>query len=211
LKKGNMSRRYPLEAKHLTRRKLLKAAIVCATLAPSKVLAKPLFDSPVGVNRLRPPGAVPEDVFAGKCIRCGRCVEVCPYHSIIPLDARSGVYAGTPLIYAEQIPCYLCMKCVQVCPTGTLKNISQEETRMGLAVIEKYSCITWRGEALCRTCYNVCPFKEKAIHLDQLRPVVDEKYCTGCGLCTHGCPITVSPGKKAINIKPIFAQVGVRW
>ena len=31
-----------------------------------------LFRSPVHENVLRPPGAVGEDLFASKCIRCGR-------------------------------------------------------------------------------------------------------------------------------------------
>ena len=72
---------------------------------------------------------------------------------------------------------------------------------MGLAVIDHELCITWRGEALCRACYNVCPFKEKAIYLDRLRPVVVDTACTGCGLCTHACPVT----PKAINVEPIYA------
>ncbi len=168
---------------------------------PGKTQARSLLASPVKVNHLRPPGAVPEELFPAKCIRCGRCAEVCPYRSIKILDIKYGVFAGTPLIDVEEVPCYLCMKCVRVCPTGTLRRISQEETRMGLAVINRRQCITWRGVALCRTCYNVCPFKEKAIHLDQLRPVVDERYCTGCGLCTHGCPVT----PKAINIEPVYS------
>ncbi len=168
---------------------------------PSAAQAKALFKSPVKENRLRPPGAVPEEIFAAKCIRCGRCAEACPYRAIRILDIRYGVYAGTPLIEVEEIPCYLCMKCVEVCPTGTLRRVRQEEVRMGVAVINRAQCITWRGVALCRTCYNVCPFKEKAIHLDQLRPVVDEKYCTGCGLCTHGCPVN----PKAINVEPVYA------
>ena len=163
--------------------------------------AKGVLVSPVKRNNLRPPGAVSEEIFAGKCIRCGRCAEACPYHSIKILDIHYGVYAGTPLIRVEEIPCYLCMKCVEVCPTGTLRKVSQEEVRMGVAVINKRRCVTWLGQALCRTCYNVCPFKEKAIHLDQLRPVVDERFCTGCGLCTHGCPLT----PKAINIEPVYS------
>ncbi len=161
--------------------------------------------SPVKTNVLRPPGAVPEEIFLSKCIRCGRCVEVCPYRAIRPLDIRCGVYAGSPLIHVLDIPCYLCMKCVQICPTGTLRPVAMQDVRMGLAVIDKHTCITWREEALCRTCYNVCPFKEKAIHLDELRPVVDDRYCTGCGLCAHGCPITNKLGLKGINIRPIYA------
>ncbi len=182
------------------RRSFIRA--VALSLLPWSNAGAALFPSPVGVNLLRPPGAVDESIFAGRCIRCGRCVEVCPYGSIRPLDIRHGVYAGTPLINVVDIPCYLCMKCVEVCPTGTLRPVSQEETRMGVAVLERHVCITWRDEALCRTCYNVCPFKEKAIKLDQLRPVVMEQYCTGCGICVHGCPVKHEEG-KAINVHPV--------
>jgi len=161
-----------------------------------------LFRSPVATNRLRPPGAVSEESFAGRCIRCGRCVESCPYRCITMLDIRQGIHAGTPLIAVEQIPCYLCMKCVEVCPTGTLGKISQEATRMGTAVINKFTCAAWAGIALCRTCYDVCPFKGRAIALHELLPVVVKDACTGCGLCTHACPITTDSGLKAINIEP---------
>jgi len=176
----------------------------------SSPAAGSVFSSPVSVNRLRPPGAVGEDIFAGKCIRCGRCVEVCPYYSIKMLDVRHGVFAGTPLIEAETIPCYLCMKCVDVCPTGSLQPISQQDVRMGLAVINKFTCTTWAGTILCRTCYDKCPFKDQAIRLDELRPVVDEKQCTGCGMCTNACPITSTEGSKAINIEPIYSSVDRR-
>ncbi len=187
--------------------KLLSLPIAAAAVSSSEVKAG-LFSSPVKTNLLRPPGAVTEELLASKCIRCGRCVEVCPYESIVPRDvAATGVHAGTPLIDVTKVPCYLCMKCVEVCPTGTLRHISQSETRMGLAVIDRYACMTWKENSLmlCRTCYNVCPFKEKAIKLDQLRPVVIKEFCTGCGMCTHGCPVTLANGMKAINIEPIYA------
>lgn len=161
-----------------------------------------LLSSPVKTNALRPPGAVEEERFAATCIRCGRCIEVCPYRCITMLDIRAGVHAGTPLVKVQDIPCYLCMKCVEVCPTGALKEVRQEQTRMGLAVINRFTCAAWAGLTLCRTCYDKCPYKEKAIRLEQLRPVVDAEYCTGCGLCTHACPVTVPDGLKAINIIP---------
>ena len=165
-----------------------------------------LISSPLDTNRLRPPGAVPEEIFPAKCIRCGRCVEVCPYRSIRMLDIRSGIHAGTPLIEAEKVPCYLCMKCVDVCPTGSLRRVTQSETRMGLAIINKFDCVAWAEKTLCRTCYDKCPFPQKAIRLEQLKPVIDETACTGCGLCTHACPITTSKGRKAINIEPLYAR-----
>ncbi len=186
------------------RRELLKGLIAATVMAgvkkPQRVSFS-LLKSPVGTNRLRPPGAVPEDIFAGKCIRCGRCAEVCPYLSIKMLDARWGVWAGTPLIFVEEIPCYLCMKCVEVCPTGTLRKIKQEETRMGLAVINKRYCVSWLETALCRSCYNACPFKDIAIKLIKLKPVVVDDRCTGCGLCVHACPLH----PKAINVEPIYS------
>ncbi len=186
----------------VNRRTFIKSLLATLLLSVSqKAFPRPFFTSPVKVNHLRPPGAVPEEIFPAKCIRCGRCAEICPYRSIKILDVRYGVFAGTPLIEVEKIPCYLCMKCVEICPTGTLRPVAQDEVRMGVAVINHRQCVTWLGIALCRTCYNVCPFKEKAIHLDQLRPVVDEKYCTGCGLCTHGCPVN----PKAINIEPVYS------
>ena len=192
----------------MQRRSFLRAALTAVTILifkPRKAQAT-LLQSPVKTNRLRPPGAVDETLFAGKCIRCGRCVEICPYRCIKMIDIRHGVHAGTPLIEAEHIPCYLCMKCVDVCPTGSLQPIKQQDTRMGLAVINKFQCTTWANLILCRTCYDKCPYKDTAIHLDQLRPVVSESTCTGCGLCTHACPITNSDGSKAINIEPIYAH-----
>ncbi len=199
----------------MERREFLKGLIlpIAAAALPVSPARAGLFQSPIKTNVLRPPGAVPENIFASKCIRCGRCAEVCPYRSIVPRDfLETGVNAGTPLIDVTKVPCYLCMKCVEVCPTGTLRPIAQQETRMGLAVIDRYACMTWQeGEfMLCRTCYNVCPFKEKAIKLDELRPVIIEEYCTGCGLCTHGCPVTLENGKKAVNIEPIYAFGKVR-
>jgi ferredoxin-type protein NapG len=162
-----------------------------------------LFRTPVTTNRLRPPGAVTEENFAGRCIRCGRCVESCPYRCVTLLDIRQGIHAGTPLIAVEQIPCYLCMRCVEVCPTGTLSKITQAATRMGTAVINKFTCAAWAGIALCRTCYDVCPFKGRAIALHEMLPVVAKEACTGCGLCTHACPITTANGLKAVNIEPL--------
>jgi MauM/NapG family ferredoxin protein len=162
--------------------------------------------TPVASNRLRPPGAVAEEEFAGRCIRCGRCAEVCPYRSVVPLDVRHGLQAGTPLIRAEEIPCYLCMKCVVVCPTGALRKVAQSQTRMGQAVVDKHACVSWTGEILCRTCYNVCPFADRAIRLENYRPVVDEKHCTGCGICVHGCPVADNRGRRAINVEPVYAR-----
>ena len=32
--------------------------------------------------RLRPPGALAEEAFARACVRCGQCVQACPYNTL---------------------------------------------------------------------------------------------------------------------------------
>lgn len=190
----------------LQRRTFFKVALLSLCALPRRVQARQRLGLTLKTNFLRPPGAVSEESFAGKCIRCGRCVEVCPYRSVLPLGLQHGVMAATPIINIEQIPCYLCMKCVEICPSGALRKISQQQTRMGLAILDRHSCVAWQDQVLCRTCYSVCPFPDLAIRLEQFRPIVDEKYCTGCGICTHACPVPRDAGGKAINVEPIYSR-----
>jgi ferredoxin-type protein NapG len=52
---------------------------------------------------LRPPGARPEDEFAALCIRCNRCVEVCPYKTLVPAGWRHGLEDGTHMVVAGAV------------------------------------------------------------------------------------------------------------
>ncbi len=165
------------------------------------------------INKLRPPGAIEEPQFMALCIRCNRCLEVCPYSSII----RDGIgpTIGTPYVMAEEKACYLCMACCRLCPTGALNRDLKdpEKVKMGKAGIDPEICYshiflkqdkipefsTQKIGALCNTCYNVCPFPEKAIKLkNNLFPVVLDG-CVGCGVCVERCP---TRPKRAINIVP---------
>jgi ferredoxin-type protein NapG len=163
-------------------------------------------------NKLRPPGAVSEEKFVELCIRCSRCVEVCPYNSILREGSVFRLRIGVPIIDVTEKACYLCMKCPSVCPTGALNpNLKKpENVKMGIAVINETKCHNYVfakdeisseetvSATICSTCYNVCPFPDKAIVLKQMiLPVVTE-YCTGCGICTERCPVE----PKAINILP---------
>lgn len=150
---------------------------------------------------LRPPGALPPDDFLKRCIRCDKCALVCPYRSIKIASLFDGLRnMGTPYIVAREVPCYLCMKCPPACPTGALQSKikSKFDVRMGTAEINKKDCLAWQ-ETLCRSCYQNCPVFDEAIKMDEkLRPVVNEKKCTGCGICENVCPVEPA----AIIVKP---------
>lgn len=162
-------------------------------------------------NRLRPPGAVEESKFMELCIRCARCIEVCPYDSIKRADIFERLQIGTPYIFAEEKGCYLCMKCPSVCPTGALDNNLKEpeKVEMGIAVINQETCLNFKyyldekagiteEGLLCSFCYDVCPLRDKAIVMEHfILPVITDE-CVGCGVCTEKCPTT----PKSVNIIP---------
>lgn len=59
--------------------------------------------------RLRPPGALNENVFASACVRCGQCVQACPYDTLKLATLASGLSAGTPYLSLATSPA----KCVK--------------------------------------------------------------------------------------------------
>lgn len=161
---------------------------------------------------LRPPAAVPESQFQAKCIRCGLCVEACPYRSLVlaaPGDRRP---IGTPYFLPRENPCRMCrnIPCVAACPTGALDPALVQEhdengpgrteiknARMGLALIDQETCIAHWG-IQCDACYRACPLLDKAITIEYARnertgkhafmaPLVHSDACTGCGMCEHAC------------------------
>jgi ferredoxin-type protein NapG len=91
-------------------------------------------------NRLRPPGAVNEKEFLALCIKCGQCLQVCPYHSIKLSNLAMGHGEGTPYIDATQRGCWGCeaVPCVLACPSGALDHECSkiEDAHLGIAVLE---------------------------------------------------------------------------
>jgi len=160
---------------------------------------------------LRPPGALPDRDFSALCIKCGRCVEVCPYNTLRLAAVADGAPLGTPYFEPRQTPCYLCpdIPCKNACPTGALAPGLEDvmQSRMGLALIDTEHCLSWQG-LRCEICYRVCPLRDKAITVEAQRrgrskhamflPVVHSRDCTGCGICEQACPTQVA----AIRVMP---------
>lgn len=138
---------------------------------------------------IRPPGAIAEDEFLKRCIKCGACVQVCPQRVIVPLSLSDTVVgSSTPTMNFNRGYCDLCMRCVSICPTDAIVEIDSQDVKIGLAVIDKVSCVAWDWQG-CVVCVERCP--EKAIYLDdEKRPHVISELCNGCGLCELICPST---------------------
>lgn len=120
--------------------------------------------------RLRPPGAINENAFASACVRCGQCVQACPYDTLKLATLASGLSAGTPYFVARDIPCEMCedIPCAKVCPSGALDREieSIDDARMGLAVlVDQENCLNFQG-LRCDVCYRECPKIDEAITLE---------------------------------------------
>ncbi|MFV8928199.1 ferredoxin-type protein NapG [Serratia fonticola] len=163
---------------------------------------------------LRPPGSLAEGAFDSACIRCGQCVQACPYQTLKLATLLSPRAAGTPYFVARDIPCEMCedIPCVVACPSGALDpNLTDiDQARMGLAVLlDHENCLNWQG-LRCDVCYRVCPQIDKAITLElqhnertgkhaMFLPTVHSQDCTGCGKCEQACVLE----QAAIKVLPM--------
>ena len=174
---------------------------------------------------LRPPGALKEDDFLATCIKCGMCVEACPFDTLELAKPGDNKPLGTPFFEPRDIPCYMCpdIPCVPVCPTDALdilsvqnkeKKLDINKAQMGVAVVDDNSCIAFWG-IQCDACYRACPLLGKAITVEYtknertgkhafLKPIVHADVCTGCGLCEKACVTE----KAAIFVLPREVALG---
>ena len=157
---------------------------------------------------IRPPGALPEPDFLGRCIRCGQCMKVCPTNGLQPswLSAGpEGVFS--PVLAARRGPCEPdCNACGAVCPTGAIRSLALAEkqwAKMGTAVVLRDSCLAWAENRRCVVCEEVCPYGAiacvQAPGAKVAVPVVKAASCYGCGYCEQFCPVRVS----AIVVQPL--------
>ena len=163
---------------------------------------------------LRPPGATNEHLLR-TCLRCAACVRACPTGALSPAVTSAGIEGlWSPILIPRQGYCdYSCNVCGLVCPVQAIPPLALEAKRrqvIGVAEIDQDRCLPWAEDTDCIVCEEMCPLPEKAVWLEQaqvagvdgaqrtiLRPHVERKRCTGCGICEYKCPVA---GDAAIRV-----------
>jgi len=184
----------------LGRRGFLAAAVAGtgAALAPRRR---------AGAAPLRPPGSLPEPDFLGACIRCSACIRACPNSVLQPLGLQHGPEGlWTPVAVPDWSGCDpSCNNCGQVCPTGAIRALpllEKRSCRMGLAMIDRATCLPWAGTGECELCADECRAAGyDAIEFERVGVVVDED-----GLPTEGsgrrAPVMVAATVRRLRPVP---------
>ena len=198
----------------VNRRRLVETGLAAAALFP--MMRSSLADRAIPDPKvIRPPGALPEELFLARCIKCGACMRVCPTNVLQPALLEAGLEGlWTPILINRIGYCeHHCVLCGQVCPTGAIRPLSVAEKvgakpfekpiRLGTAFYDHGRCLPWSMQTPCIVCEEMCPTSPKTIwyrtievvgrdnktvHLKQ--PYVDPSRCIGCGICENKCPVT---------------------
>lgn len=128
---------------------------------------------------IRPPGALAEEDFLCRCIKCGQCMRVCPTNVIHPAGLVGGLEGlWTPVLNFRvgTSGCQLnCIACGNVCPTAAIRPISLDEKlgkgqytnqgriKIGTAFVDRGRCLPWAMDKPCIVCQENCPVSPKAI------------------------------------------------
>ena len=131
---------------------------------------------------LRPPWAIPEQLFIETCNGCGECVRICP-ENILKLGRGK-----LPEVDFSHGYCSFCGECAAVCREHVFDR--DRESAWDLKADFSESCLPFQG-VTCYTCEECC--EEEAIRFrlgDSASPLpsLDAEACNGCGACFSPCP-----------------------
>lgn len=199
----------------MSRRQVIRTSAV--SIAALGLLDLGLANKDNRNRQIRPPGALPEDAFADRCIRCLECVRICRSNGgcLQPDAVHSRLEElWLPVAVMREGYCeYNCNLCGEVCPTDAILPMSLQEkqhTPIGLAHFEKNLCIPFARNSDCIVCEEHCPTPDKAIKFEDREvltpsgerkvvkyPYVIKELCIGCGICETKCPL---PGEAGIYV-----------
>jgi len=187
------TRQHEVTGPDLSKRRALFAAVVGVLFYPFARLSGRTtrnFSSKV----IRPPGAVEEQEFLERCIKCGQCIRVCPTNVLQPAGLEAGLEGlWTPVMNYRMGPCQRnCTACGHVCPTGAIQQLTVDKKlgrgphekdgpiKLGTAHFDRSRCLPWSKNKPCVVCEEVCPTSPKAIH-------------------TEYCMLLIRDGKKQVT------------
>jgi len=161
----------------ISRRGFIAAVFTGLFAVPALNLAKPKADA-AGI--LRPPGALSEEEFHKRCIKCGQCIRICPTNVIQPLGIEQGfqnLWTPTMNNRIGTSGCQLdCVACGFVCPTAAIRPLTLPEKlgkgkfaengpiKIGTAQFDRTKCLPWAFNIPCIVCEENCPVSPKAIY-----------------------------------------------
>ncbi len=160
-----------------------------------------------------PPGAVDQASFSNVCSRCYACVNVCPTEVIqigFFKHRTLGQFFQPELATRTSYCDEFCNKCSIVCPTGAIRFLSLEDKKkqqIGVAVLDKESCLAWADDKFCMVCDEYCSYHAIEFEYREGRiplPSVNKDICRGCGSCEYACP-AIRNG-KAIHVNGVYKQ-----
>ncbi len=124
-------------------------------------------------RQIRPPGALEENEFLDRCIRCLECVRICQSNG--RCLQPDGIHASilelwVPVAMMREGYCeYNCNLCGLVCPTEAILPLAlaeKQKTPIGLAYFDKNICIPYAENRDCIVCEEHCPTPDKAIKFE---------------------------------------------
>ena len=181
----------------VTRRELVQSTAAVLSLFAIGAAAK----AEKAPALIRPPKVTDEEDFLARCIKCGRCISVCPTNVISAAEWTDGLRnLRTPVMDYRRGGCEFCDKCIDVCPTGALQHYDGETTNIGKAVLTNV-CIALRTGG-CTKCHDVCEY-DAVILDDQKRPSIDPEKCNGCGKCVSACLALVFQAFESAKVRGI--------
>ncbi len=164
---------------------------------------------------IRPPGALPEEEFLKRCIKCGQCMRTCPTNVIQPGGIEGGLEnLWTPVLNNRigSSGCQLnCVACGQMCPTSAIRPITLAEKhglgefaevgpiKIGTAFFDRNRCLPWSMDKPCIVCEENCPVSPKAIYTQECFNTVRDGILTVKKVTDNIIEVeqTIVPGKFA--------------